>query len=62
MSHKTLGVKRFNFWVAGPTPLTIAVIIEPAGDPSVGVIDKKTGVRLIPDLNTFIPYGVPFGK
>jgi hypothetical protein len=33
---------------AVPTPLTVAVIIEPAGEPELGEIDTRLGVRVIP--------------
>ena len=33
---------------AKPTPLTVAVIIEPAGEPELGETDTRLGVRVIP--------------
>jgi hypothetical protein len=33
---------------AVPTPLTVAIIIEPVGEPELGEIDTRLGVRVIP--------------
>ena len=47
-----------------PTPLTIAVIIEPANEPTFGVRDKNYGVKLMPVLivRSSVPSGRPIGR
>lgn len=51
---------RVKPWVFCPTPLTVAVMIEPAGDPMLGLIELSLGVSEMPPLKRIsIPAGVP---
>ena len=46
-----------------PTPLTAAVMIEPAGEAVDGDTDIMVGVSVIPAVNNCsTPAGVPCGK
>jgi len=45
-----------------PTPLTVAVIFEPAGEPVDGNILESLGVVVKPGAKTEYPAGVPIGK
>lgn len=51
-------------YTSGPTPLIMAVIIEPEGDPVFGDKDKKTGFKVIPVIivRSSMPSGTPIGK
>ena len=51
-------------YVLTPTPFTIAVIIEPANDPTFGERDKNYGVKTIPlfTVRSSVPSGIPIGR